>query len=174
MDLDRAERVCTQACQSNYECPQERLRCEAVSADEAYCLFGPRGDAPFGHACDDTGLDCVSGLCLDAEPGHGRPTGLCTEPCQENVDCGAPLPYCQFWFGSGICLPIPPGATGGLCHVNEPRCDVDGDTCQDLAELGPRCTRACDFDVDCDESYLTCRPAVAGGGNLCLPAGVDE
>ena len=165
----RGERLCAVDCGSNEDCGPA-LRCEAVAADRMVCLGGVRGTGALGDICADSGNDCASALCLEAEPLFGRPDGLCTQTCSDERDCAAPLPVCEVWFGSGLCLPVEPGSTGGLCHPSGTACDATGDECTDLGALGPRCSHACAVDADCGQTWLRCLPGGGDGGLLCLVA----
>jgi hypothetical protein len=153
---------CTVGCLSNYECP-DGLRCEAVTPESMYCLYGPRGDGRLGEPCGVglQGLGCRSGLCVDADPEQAIPVDTCTEPCEDDGGCAVPFPVCFSMIG--LCLPILSGDLGGLC-TSTGSC-TDG-TCLDVPGLGERCTRTCAAGASCGPDYLECRDA--GGTSYCL------
>jgi len=147
----RAKR-CSTECKSNYECP-ESLRCEAVSQDSMFCLFGPRGTASTGQPCGSgqKGLGCASGLCVDADPQEAISVDTCTDVCKSSTDCVVPFPICV--GGVDLCLPILSGDLGGLCTF-EGKC-VQGD-CLEVGGADKRCTRTCSAGDDCGQPYLQC------------------
>ena len=153
---------CTVACLSNYECPAA-LRCEAVTLESMYCLFGPRGDGALGEPCGEglDGLGCRSGLCVDADPEQAIPVDTCTEPCEDDGGCAVPFPVCFSMIG--LCLPILSGDLGGLC-TSSGACREG--SCLDVAGVGERCTRTCTAGESCGRTYLECRDA--GGTSYCL------
>lgn len=162
-----AQKVCTQPCLSNYDCPTT-LRCEAISAEAQRCLAGPRGQAALGEPCGPLkGNGCLSGLCVDADPAADLPVDVCTEPCAADSECSFPFPVC-FAFVD-LCLPIPSGQLGGRCKSSGV-CD-EGE-CIDVAGTGERCTVSCTAAAECGAEYMTCR--AVGADQWCLPKGAGE
>jgi hypothetical protein len=157
----RGER-CTTSCDDNRVCPAN-LRCEAVSADEMRCLFGPRGSGLVGEPCGpgQKGLGCASGLCVDASQDEAIPEDTCTAHCQGDEGCAVPFPVCVSLVD--LCFPIVSGDLGGLCEQGG-ACVEGG--CTEVDGLGERCTLACTPGDDCGRPYLECR--AAGGTHLCL------
>jgi hypothetical protein len=151
------DKRCTIECTSNYACP-DTLRCEAVSQDSMFCLFGPRGKGATGQPCGDgqKGLGCASGLCVNADPEEAISVDTCTDLCKSSVDCVVPFPICV--SGVDLCLPIMSGDLGGLCTY-EGKCVEGG--CLDVGEADKRCTRMCTAGEDCGQPYLQCTHAAS-------------
>lgn len=160
---------CTEACLENAECP-DTLRCEAVSFDEMFCLFGARGAGAIGVPCGaGKGLGCASGICIDADPEEAIAVDTCTASCEGDADCLVPFPVCNPYFA--LCLPIGSGETGGICRAagSATPC-FDDNVCTELAGIGERCTITCTTAADCGADYLDCTE-VAGTKYCVLKSG---
>lgn len=70
----------------NRDC-QEGLRCECAEGD-CTCEPGVRGEGALGDECN-SGNDCGSSACSEDTTPH-----RCSEPCETDDDCAAPLPIC--------------------------------------------------------------------------------
>jgi len=95
-------------CNFNDECP-EGTRCDCA-LDRCRCAVGPRGSGRSGVDACSSGLDCISGVCVEGSAGF-----VCSGRCADG--CGDKLPRCANITPIGeICVreptSTPSGATG--------------------------------------------------------------
>lgn len=88
------------ACAFNADCPPDE-RCEGTDTGdfEAFCKTGPRGTGGVGADCKNGGGNaCASSVCVEGGSGSTA-TAYCSDQCDSDTDCKAPLPYCHPSFG---------------------------------------------------------------------------
>lgn len=197
-NVESGERFCAPACTDLADCASRwgaGFDCMLVEGEkvcvplQATC---ERGAGGLGSDCTGGGsIDCLSGICLR----YGD-RGLCSAPCEADVECGDARQRCCAVVpgesGATIDCGVPRGPAGGVCTPREGEfgddCDPGRAPCQDgfCLDIGTArlCTASCVDDASCDEASGTsggfeCRlaRAVDGAGvpgdfvNVCFPAG---
>jgi hypothetical protein len=108
---------CYQACADDSECTRDGYRCRALRGQIRGCnpAADPLPDTTTGDACaSDTDCGGAAGTCQTQLPVSGfggafgqttpAPGGYCSQPCQEDLDCGAGGLCTGGVLGGGYCF----------------------------------------------------------------------
>lgn len=106
--MDAGSREAGGTCSFNADCIAAE-RCSCSESAGCRCVVGPRGTGRPGADTCNSGDECASAVCVEANGGVSR----CSTPCASASDCPAELPRCiSVSFVGRICVRDPTMTAG--------------------------------------------------------------